>query len=82
MSVQSRVPAMYEAMPAAMATFAQDFSRALVCLVISFFVMEETLSRAAIVFLCFFVGIGVVIGVCLLILLAVLSKWPDDEVEF
>ena len=79
MSVQSRVPAMYEAMPAAMATFAQDFSRALVCLVISFFVMATTLSRAALVFLCFFVGFGVVMGLCLLWLIA---NWQDDETPF
>jgi len=41
--------------------------------------MDETLSRAAVLFLCFFVGIGVVIGVCLLTLLVVLSKWPESE---
>jgi len=41
--------------------------------------MGDTLSKAALVFLAFFVGTGVVIGVGLLWLL---SLWGDDELPF
>jgi len=66
-------------MAAAAATFAHDLRRAFACLVVSFFVMGSTLSRAAIVFLCFFVGVGVVIGLGLLWLI---SGWPGQDDSF
>lgn len=43
------------------------------------FAAMETMSRAAILFLGFFVGTGVVIAVALLWLL---SSWGDDEQPF
>ena len=63
-------------MVAAANTLSHDLRMALAWSLVRFVVMGDTLSKAALGFLAFFVGTGVVIGVGLLWLL---SLWGDDE---
>lgn len=66
-------------MAAAANTLTHDFNTALACLEIRFFVMDDTLSKAAIGLLAFFVGTGVLL---VLGLLWVIASWGDDELPF
>lgn len=63
-------------MDAAANTFSHDLTSSTVCFLIRFDVMEHTLALAGIVLLAAFVGLGIVLTLGLLSLLA---EWPDDD---
>ena len=63
-------------MVAAANTFSHDLTSSTVCFLIRFDVMQNTLALAGIVLLGAFVGLGVVL---ILGLLSLLAQWPDDD---